>query len=399
MNIILIIVLILLLFLGENPYNLSGYGATYHQYVIALNLVALSFVLGNYGRFMSRKEFKLMTLIIPINVIFCLVFIGFEGIIWKVFQLYGALIFCAAYMLLYEKRHKFCRYVFWIMLVFYVVEVGIAIYERLMQELVFGWVTSEDAILSFGQEETEFRSTSLLGHPLQNALTVSVIMMFILSSPLKNIYKYSLWAMGYFSIFCFNTRSSMVANILFLFAYILTDNSRKKQKKTGNIMQILVFFLIIVGTAYYAITQTTYGGRLSEMGLYDESSAKTRIDVFNIFKSFSIVDFLFPLDNATTAAFIKGAKLVAIENFWINWMFNYGIIALIVNTVIIWKFIKARYVGYTKRVKWFTIGAFLLIASTNNSLSASYIPTTIFLICVLIYNPLYISFIPSRLRN
>ena len=77
-------------------------------------------------------------------------------------------------------------------LAFYSTECGIAVYERITTNRLFtydtdimeGFVTIGDSIAS------EFRSFSLLGHPLNNANVVSLFMGFLLvNNSLKNKYK------------------------------------------------------------------------------------------------------------------------------------------------------------------------------------------------------------------
>src|SRR5574344_1418964 len=77
---------------------------------------------------------------------------------------------------------------------FFIVEVGIAILERIIGVNVFPW---HDTVYDISCLGGDFRSVSLHGHPLENALIVSTIMSFILISPLKNIYKLALWGAGF----------------------------------------------------------------------------------------------------------------------------------------------------------------------------------------------------------
>ena len=63
-----------------------------------------------------------------------------------------------------------------ILITFYIIECGLAIFERIIGTNMFVKVNA-------GYDG--FRSYSLIGHPLQNALCVSIMMSFILFSDLK----------------------------------------------------------------------------------------------------------------------------------------------------------------------------------------------------------------------
>ena len=68
-----------------------------------------------------------------------------------------------------------------------------------------------------------FRSTALLGHPLNNALSAAVMMQAILIMPLKKYIKFLLWGMGLLSLLCFNARGATICSILFLAIYLVKE--------------------------------------------------------------------------------------------------------------------------------------------------------------------------------
>ena len=101
---------------------------------------------------------------------------------------------------------------------FYLVECLIAIFERFTYHLVFrprGEIlnTLSENML---EDAFGFRSGGIHGHPLQNSLIVSIIMIFILTSSLKAKFKYPLWLLGYIGVMCFNTRAAIVINGIFI---------------------------------------------------------------------------------------------------------------------------------------------------------------------------------------
>ena len=168
--------------------------------------------------------------------------------------------------------------------IFYLFETGMAITERVLGTTILGWNDIEFSVEDWGV--SGFRSAALHGHPLYNALMVSISMAFILFSPLKIKYKMILWSMGYVSILCFNTRGSIVGNALLLAFYIiyvlLFDNSISSRTK----VRLVMFSSIMTIVGLILFFNVGLGGRLAEMGLFDESSAQTRIDVWTIFDNY-----------------------------------------------------------------------------------------------------------------
>lgn len=122
------------------------------------------------------------------------------------------------------------------------------------------------------------------------------------------------------------------------------------------------------------------GGRLSSMGLYDDSSASVRVDALDIFKYYDLSDFIFGISQQEIVMLKFRLGLVAVENFWLNWMLGYGV-AFIVGLIFFYTpVIKRAMSGSTLLAKAFLFLPFIVLASTNPSLAVSTVPTTAFLL-------------------
>lgn len=242
------------------------------------------------------------------------------------------------------------------LILFYVIECCLAIFERFI---------GKNLLVDVGEMYGDFRSYSLIGHPLQNALCVSIMMSFILFSNLK--YKFELFFLGMIAIMCFNTRSTMAfwggTSIIYWFYLVATKNKQYK-RYTCYIIIAVIFFA-------YLMIQYGLGNRLLEMGLYDEDSAGVRIRIFDIFNYYSINDFILgmPSYEIERILFRSGIDGLIIENYWLMFVLRFGILFTIALFICILSFLMKMTVDRPPFERWFIILAFLLISSTNNSIS------------------------------
>ena len=239
---------------------------------------------------------------------------------------------------------------------FYIAECSIAILERILSTTFFADITDANE---------SFRSFALIGHPLQNALCVSIMMSFILFSDLKR--KFLLFGLGLLSILCFNTRSSMLLWGMLSIVYWLFLIRRNKTEFFHFSVYILaggcvlLFLMFVIG----------WGNRLFEMGVYDESSAAVRIKIFDIFQYYSLQDFIlgFPSKELEFVYYNSGTDDLIIENYWLMFILRFGIVFTIPLFIFMIKFLLLMLKDRSVFEKLFIVVSFLLLSSTNNSLS------------------------------
>lgn len=286
---------------------------------------------------------------------------------------------------------KITKYFFF----FFLVEVFVSIIERVLCYNFFPWICDEDidVSLTFSDDLSAFRSFGLLGHPLQNALIVTTIMSFILVSYLKLYVKTTLWILGFVAILCFNTRSSIVGNLAIFVSYVVYILCFGKNKK-NRYKYVLALIFISLCSIYFL--SMGLGGRLLEMGLFDDNSAQVRVDTFSIFDYYSLSDFLFG-SSIPYSMLLYRMDLWATENFWIDFLLQFGLVFIILLILFMFFLLKKLYTGYAWTQFLFTFFPFILIASTNNSLSADWHPLFFFLLSVVIFNPdTFNKLVPSK---
>lgn len=247
------------------------------------------------------------------------------------------------------------------------------------------------------QDLAEYRSWALHGHPLQNALIVSTMMSFILFSGLKEQIKVPLWIMGYIAILCFNTRSSIVGNALIFGCYLLYTIFKDRTVRIKTKRHLIVITIISLTGLVWLMNSYGLGGRLLNMGLFDDSSAQVRVDTWSLFNYFSIEDFIWGISHLQYQRLLYVCDLFATENFWIDWLLRLGVVFLVPFIVLYFIFVRSLYKGYSFVSKCFTAATFLLIASTNNSLSSTFVPTFVFVMSIFIFHPLvFDTVVPSK---
>lgn len=259
----------------------------------------------------------------------------------------------------------------------YLLECSIAIIERItMHNFFYLLPGGGDASLNDGL----FRSTALLAHPLENALTVSVIMSFILVSNMRVLKKMQLWGIGFVSLLCFNTRFAIICSAVCLGWYSLyfLFSSRIENKKSKKYF-VLILLLMVFGI-FKLFTSYGLGSRLLEMGAFDESSAGVRLIILSIFDYYPVYSVLLGVPLDIFERYLAKAHLTGyiIENYWIIYLFRFGLIFLL---LIVWFYIpiiKKWLLPFDKCACMMVLFIFLFISSSNNSMAASSLSLSVF---------------------
>ncbi len=286
------------------------------------------------------------------------------------------------------KYHSFWTKSLKIILYSFLVEIGIVYFERITGKMVFGWASLKsgiDMIKSVGVEE--FRSTGMYGHPLYNALMVSTAMAFVLVSSLKPKYKFLLWGMGYGAILCFNTRGSIVGNALLLAVYVLNTILINRKMKDSTKTGILAAGSLAAGVAFFLLSSGLVGGRLMSMGLVDDSSAQVRLDIIEFVSSIHLQDYLFGMNFQDYNKLLFSNGMSATENWWVDYLFRCGLVFLICYMLFYTLYLKEEFRYYRLFDKLYVTIAFLFIATTNNSLSTSFVALFYYLFLIRLFNP------------
>lgn len=273
------------------------------------------------------------------------------------------------------------------LLVFYVVECGISILEFIMRDHLFGWVepTYAKEILSFGKSE-EFRSVALMGAPLNNALVVTVMMLFYLFGqefPMRK--KIILWLFGLTAVFCFNARMAIVINLLGMLCFVAKGVFGKRSEGREKYIFLFVVTCIVVFILY----SYGFGGRLWRIGnLAKDSSIEVRLRLFKYIAKGDWTDYLWGSSSSRLQKEMgTSIRVKIIENFWLQHVFRFGLIATIYFTVFYFRLCGSLLRSYPRFEKIMISSLFLVLCLSNLSIASQFAPLFLFLLCAYAYSP------------
>jgi hypothetical protein len=248
-----------------------------------------------------------------------------------------------------------------VLIIFFLVECFLGIYERFTSTLVFGSLKISGLNEYSENLNIEFRAQSLLGHPLNNAHMICIMLSCILISFINNKYKLILLIIGVCGILSFNSRVATIAIFIVAFFYFLMarKNLTNKQYHYFTIIFIGIFTYIL-----YLMFTTDLGGRLIYGDRLMNGSANVRLKAFDIFTNFyNRNNLLFGLGK------IDPFKLT--ENGYLNLMITLGIpAALLLISTQAW-IIFSRLHNMNIYGKIIILTCFFVVGFSNNALASS----------------------------
>ena len=269
----------------------------------------------------------------------------------------------------------------------YLTECTIAIAEYVLQSHIFGWIdtTYHRGLVHFGMA-SGFRAVALFGSPLNNALIVTIMMLFYLfNSGISFKRKIALWILGLTAVFCFNARGAIIVNLL-SFAIFIVRYTTNRDKIAGK---HYVLFTLITFATVWLMYHYGWGDRLWNLrDISSDSSINVRFRLFEYVSNIDWSNYLW--GNSVESIRHEMSTLIGvriIENFWILYIFHLGIVATLFFVCcyyVLCRFLLKPYQLFDKVV---LAGAFLLLASSNNSLYSGFIPLFTFLFCCYVYQP------------
>ena len=267
-----------------------------------------------------------------------------------------------------------------LLFLFFIIECGLAVYEKSIGANVFPDRTDSmtaEQLMYYNPEDWEFRSGSLWGHPLANAMIVVVFMSFMVISKIKVQYVIPLITLGYISLYCFNARGSIiVASVLVMpmLVYRVHRSKYKYRKWIYLALALIAFCLLKV------LMNTSFGGRMFMGDELMDGSAQTRLDVFRFVDFISLTDLL--LGSPDLYLFVMN-KLNAggVENGVITLILAHG---LIITIIILYNLFKFQYLSlkqaYSRFETFWLLAVFYIIGMMNPNLSAP-VQWTFWILC------------------
>lgn len=255
----------------------------------------------------------------------------------------------------------------YIVMIFFYLECFIAIVEKIMMFHFFGNMENEDAFVG-RIDSYEFRSCGLWGHPLSNSCILSLMMPFILLQNEFSIKKKNLlWSIGMLALLCFNSRFSIVLSAV---VYILLNY--KNMIYSRHRIKYVLYIGLTSAVFLYMLFNTSFGGRLLDLGLYGDASSMARTEILDIFQVVDYREFMFvgiPYEDIIYIQAMAGLDYLIIENPWIIFIFRYGILQTFAMILFFIPLFHKWLIPYGKFNAWVICILFLSLVSSSNSLA------------------------------
>lgn len=272
-------------------------------------------------------------------------------------------LFCPA-LIIYNFQFinvKRCQQVMSLIKIFFYADCILAILENIFRFKLFP--INETLIL--------FRSNALQGHPLNNSLFLLFFSLFFYSYEKNFFIRMIIIGLTVGALASFGVRSGLVAYSLGI--TLLSLKFIEKGKINFSLKNIAILLILVVSVVYI-VFYTTLGTRITTAGSFNDNSSDVRFGVYSLFMSISISDIIWgvPQQVIDYLMYIRGIEII--ENFWIIWIFKYGVIFTIYlgTSFILFLFKLTKLAFPVKRYDQLVVlGCFILAASSNNSFATN----------------------------
>lgn len=387
-------ILTILLFLGPTILALIGWPiegdrVEAQHYHPAFYILTIFFIFRSFSKKNLAPEITKYTIYILITCYFAFIagrFIkgggGMNALVMNIITpaLY-AFFFAQQDIVSYKSRIKK------LVILLYCINSIIAIYERINLHNLFPITliySHIDFTISSEWDHGLFRSSALLGHPLTNALLISIIMGFILTTnTIKIKTKYCLYALGFISLLCFNARGATLITVFSLITYFFKQVLSHKIKIKTKLLIITLF--VILGVSIFYLISMGYGGRFFEHSVTEDSSILARFQAWELIKDSSEI-LICGIPNIEQYA-IRIIGTPHIENWFILMTLQIGLIFTILFIIYFIKILKFHLIKFPTFDKVIVLSVFILISSTNNSLACGVPAISMFIICCFAFTP------------
>lgn len=362
-----------------------------HFYSYTLFL-ALLFVMANVGavRFLSKQVADRPGVVQFAAVVMLCAAItisrqGLGGVAYMVDTLFVAPL--AVMLLAYldaERRQQLSAFVIW----FVTFNAAVGVGERLVGIHLF------DIADLYGF--AHFRATAFMGHPLANALITSSMMILALGMPWSARRKAFILSVCMAGILAFGARGGLVITAFMGAGAALFFGLRalfRGEMRLSTLVNAPLVGTVAVAAGAVLTFGTVLGERIVALAKFDES-AEARVNAFKLFDYLGTNDILYGVDFAEVNFILKIDRDVnIIENCWVAILLMLGAVLFVVFALSLLGFFRSISRG-RGAIAAFAVMNFVLVASTNNSLSTKS-PALVLFSMVLVGIPLLMQRVSS----
>lgn len=169
------------------------------------------------------------------------------------------------------------------------------------------------------------------------------------------------------ALLCFNSRFSIVLSAV---VYILLNY--KNMIYSRHRIKYVLCIGLTSAVFLYMLFNTSFGGRLLDLGLYGDASSMARTEILDIFQVVDYREFMFvgiPYEDIIYIQAMAGLDYLIIENPWIIFIFRYGILQTFAMILFFIPLFHKWLIPYGKFNAWVICILFLSLVSSSNSLA------------------------------
>jgi hypothetical protein len=363
------------------PIGEAGGGALFRLHPVSYFLIFLTiYNLIRYNYYIGElRKYYGYTLCVLIVLIYSLTFGSSKGnlFLFNVLLCPSLIIFNFQFINYKTINIKIWKQLMSALQFFFYAECILAILEHVIHAKLFP--INETAVL--------FRSNAFQGHPLNNSLYLIFFSLFFYSYEKTFVKRMIIIGLTVGALASFGVRSGLVTysmGITFLSIKFIENG-----KFNFSMKNIATLFILVI-SVIYIVFYTPLGERITSVGTFNDNSSSVRYGVYNMFDRISLGDITWgvPQETIDYLMYINGIEII--ENFWIIWIFKYGVIFTIYLGIFLILFIY-RITKLAFPVKDYdrlvVLGVFLLAASSNNSLAVNTtVISAITILCLTQYN-------------
>lgn len=235
-------------------------------------------------------------------------------------------LFCVLVLMLsFSERRLFAKFVDFIMFANTVAGIGEFLSNKRMVPL-----TQWSGVLGQWVYPHEWRSTAFLGHPLTNSYLTGAYMLTILlglriRSPVLRLCLLLLHTIG---LFAFGSRGAtaflVVAIVIMIFVEIFRATQTGKIRR--DILVITGLGIPSLALVIPAVLTSGVADKLIDRFMNDRGSAETRSIAIDVIMSFPLSSLVLGSPSVLVNAILGRFGLIAIENFWLSFLLQFGIV-------------------------------------------------------------------------
>ena len=229
-----------------------------------------------------------------------------------------------------------------------------------------------------------FRASAFFGHPLTGGLMTASVLPLLLLTTWKIGRKAGFVTLYIVAILAFGARGALIAGVsVFSASLLLEMASMLFRKRLPLSLFMLVPWAVIFGSVglVFLIVGTGFGARIMERGIYDDN-ASVRVHSFDLLSRLTDEQLWTGIDGAYYQLLLdKYRDVTIIENFWVNLLVAFGIPMFALFAVSFFWFLYGLQKSQSGLMSCAVL-SFLVVASTNNSLSTKSAALTVFSVAV-----------------